>query len=52
MAASMRATLALCADGMTILPPPHKAWEKLNQMVVRVQGAPVTELQVDTLARA
>ena len=41
MAASMRAPLALCADGMTILP--HKAWEKLDQMVVRVQleGAPI-----------
>ena len=40
MAASMRAPLALCTDGMTILPPPHKAWEKVDQMVVRVQGAP------------
>ena len=41
MAAGMRAPLALCADGMTILPPPpHEAWEKLDQMVVRVQGAP------------
>ena len=28
MAAGMRAPLALCADGMTILP--HKAWEKLD----------------------
>ena len=43
MAASMRAPLALCADGMTILP--HKAWEKLDQMVVR---APVCTLfQID-----
>jgi hypothetical protein len=27
MAAGMRAPLALCADGMTILPP-HEVWEK------------------------
>ena len=36
----MRAPLALCAGKLTILPPHHKAWEKLDQMVVRVQGAP------------
>ena len=41
IAAGMRAPSTLCADGMTIPPPPHKAWEKLDQMVVRVQGAPV-----------
>ena len=35
MAVGMRAPLALCADGI-----PYKAWEKLDQMVVRVQGAP------------
>ena len=39
MAASMRAPLALCTDGMTILHP-TKRGKKVEQMVVRVQGAP------------
>ena len=38
MAASVRAPLALCG-WLTILPP-YNTWEKNDQMVVRVQGAP------------
>ena len=34
MAASMRAPLALCMDGMTILPP--QSVGKVDQMVARV----------------
>ena len=47
MAASMRALLALRTDGMTILPPPNKAWEKVDQMVVQVQGVPGINVLID-----
>ena len=51
MAATMRASLSLYADGMTILHPPTKRGNKLDQMVVRVQVTQEAPGEGSTLSR-